>query len=81
MFRPHTAMSRTRERGIATHRASGATPEVPRTSTGRSFSRLRSAGAATPTATRAHAVARMALDVRKDRQYRFVLGAAAASEA
>ena len=81
MFRPHTAMSRNRLRGVATHRASGATPEVARTTAGDNFSRLRSAGAASPAATSAHAVARMALDLRKDRQYRFAPGAAAASEA
>ena len=80
MFSPHTARSRTRVRGVATHRASGATPEVPSTTAGDNLSRLRTAGAASPAATSAHAVARMALDVRKDRQYRFAPGAAAASE-
>src|SRR5438477_9570805 len=72
MFKPHTMRSRTRVRGVATHSAIGAIPEVPSTAAGPSLRRLRSAGAATPTATSAQAVARMALEVRKDRQYRFV---------
>ena len=65
MFSAQTAASRVRLRGRATHSAIGDNAEGTITTACGSFSRLRTAGAATPAATRAHAVARIPLDTRK----------------
>ena len=69
MFSAPTATSRARERGAATHNASGALHAAPRTAAAGSRARRLTAGAATPAATRTHALARMALETRKTREY------------
>ena len=70
MFSAQTATSRARLRGTATHSATGASADRSRAPPAAgSFSRRRSAGAATPAATRAQAVARMPLDARKGAEY------------
>ena len=65
MFRAHTPTSRARPRGIATTSAAGANAEAAITPAGCGLTLRRSAGAATPAATRAQAVALMALETRK----------------
>src|SRR5438105_882736 len=64
-----TATSRARERGTATHNATGGIP-APAKTTGRAVRRRRRrAGRATPVATRTQAVARMPLVTRKGGEY------------
>src|ERR1700744_4669260 len=65
MFSAHRPKSRTRLRGIATTSAGGAAAAAPSTTALGSFTRRRTAGAATPTATRAQAPALMALRTLK----------------
>ena len=65
MLSAQTATSRALLRRTATHSATGAAKPAPTTTGGGSFRRRRSAGAPTPAATTAQAVARMPLDTRK----------------
>src|SRR5437899_8973073 len=69
MLRRQTAASRVRERGTATHSAAGVIPAPTRTTGGGILRRRRSAGRATPVATRTQAVARMPLVARKGGEY------------
>src|SRR5579884_4037338 len=69
MFRTQTATSRARLRGRTTHSARGADQAAPSTTGGASLRRRRSAGAATPAASRLHAATRMPLRKRKAGEY------------
>ena len=65
MFSAHTPASRTRPLGIATTSAAGASAEAAIAAGCASLTLRRTAGAATPAATRAQAVALMARETRK----------------
>jgi cytochrome c oxidase subunit 2 len=79
MFNTHTATSRARLRGRATHRARGARPAAPSTAGAGSLARRLRAGAAAPTATSVQAVTRMTLETRKSGEYMDRQALAAAS--
>ena len=67
MLSAHTDTSLTKVRREATHRAAGAITAAPTTAAGGTLIRRLSTGAAAPAATRAQAVALIALDIRKAR--------------